>query len=328
MIWLWAGFLAFIILMLALDLGVFHRHAHEVSMKEAVAWSFVWVSLALAFAGFVYCLYEYRLFGLIGPTEPKGREAAMLFITGYIVEESLSADNIFVIALIFAFFRVPTLHQHRVLFWGILGAVVLRAMMILGGIALIHRFEWVLYIFGAFLIYSAYKMLFGDSDVDPQKNLLVRLAKRLLPVTDDFHGPRFIVHQAGRRMLTPLALVLVTVESADVVFAVDSIPAIFAITSIPFIVFTSNIFAILGLRSMYFALAAVLKKFRYLKISLSVLLAFIGLKMLLKDYVEALPGKTYITLGVILLVLACGVLASVAWPADQAKTDKPMPPME
>ena len=311
MIWLWAGFVVFVLVMLALDLGVFHRRAHEVSMKEAVAWTVVWVGLAMAFTVFVYFLYEYRLFGLIGPGAPPGREAALLFFTGYLIEESLSADNIFVMALIFAYFRVPGAYQHRVLFWGILGAVVLRAVMILGGIALIHRFAWVLYLFGALLIFSAYRMLFGKAEVDPQRNPLVRLGRKLLPVTQDYHGPAFLTRHEGRRSLTPLVLVLMAVESADVIFAVDSIPAIFAITDIPFIVFTSNIFAILGLRSMYFALSAILKKFRYLKVSLAVLLAVVGLKMLLKDLVAPVPGKTYITLGVVVLVLGAGVAASV-----------------
>ncbi|MEI7835550.1 MAG: TerC/Alx family metal homeostasis membrane protein, partial [Planctomycetota bacterium] len=238
-------------------------------------------------------------------------EAALLFLTGYVIEKSLSADNIFVIAVIFSFFRVPAAYQHRVLFWGILGALVLRAAMILGGIALIHQFEWVLYIFGAFLIYSAGKMLMASGEADPSKNVFVRLARRLLPFTDHMDGPHFLTRQNGRRMLTPLALVLIAVEGADIVFAVDSIPAIFAITDIPFIVFTSNIFAILGLRAMYFALSAILNKFHYLKVSLAILLGMIGLKMLLKDYIHDLPGKTYIMLGLIVAILAGGIVASI-----------------
>ena len=313
MIWLWIAFVAFVVLMLLLDLGVFHRHAHEVRMPEALLWSGIWIALALAFTVLVYFLCQYRLFGLAWPAEVagKGTEAAILFLTGYVVEESLSADNIFVIAMIFSYFRVPVAYQHRVLFWGILGAIVLRAAMILGGIALVNRFEWVLYVFGAFLIFSAVKMLLTSGEADPSRNVFVRLARRLLPVSDALDGSRFLTRRDGRRMLTPLALVLIAVEGADVLFAVDSIPAIFAITSIPFIVFTSNIFAILGLRSMYFALSAVLKKFHYLKISLAVLLAVIGLKMLLKKYVEVLPGKTYLMLGVIVLILAGGVVASM-----------------
>ncbi len=318
MIWLWAIFIAFIILMLALDLGVFHRRLHEISMKEATSWTIVWVCLALSFTVFVYFLYQYRLLGLEAPPDLKGYQASLLFLTGYIVELSLSADNIFVMALIFSYFRVEGAYQHRVLFWGILGAVVLRALMILGGIALINRFDWILYIFGAFLIFSAYRMLFSKGEMDPRKNPAVRLARKLLPVSDEFDGPRFITRHNGKRMLTPLALVLLAVESADVIFAVDSIPAIFAITDVPFIVFTSNIFAILGLRSMYFALSAVLKKFRYLKVSLAVLLAVVGLKMLLKNFVHV---PAYVTLGVILLVLAGGIVASILHPGKDAHAD-------
>jgi tellurite resistance protein TerC len=318
MIWLWVSFVAAVLMLLALDLGVFHRKAHEVSMKEAGVWTAVWIGLALAFTVFVFFLYQHRLFGVIGPAEPRGYEAAVLFLTGYVVEESLSADNIFVMALIFAFFRVPSAVQHRVLFWGILGAIVLRAAMIFGGIALIHRFAWVLYVFGAFLIYSAVRMLTGSGESDPLTNPIVRLARKVLPVTDEYDGPRFLTRRDGRRKLTLLALVLVAVESADVIFALDSIPAIFAITDIPFIVFTSNIFAILGLRSMYFALSAVLKKFRYLKVSLAVLLAVVGTKMLLKNYLEAVPGKTYLMLGAIVLIMGAGVAASLVWPERPA----------
>jgi len=317
MIWLWVGFLLFVLAMLALDLGVFHRRAHEIRVKEALAWTGVWVGLALAFAVFVFFLYQHRLWGVIDPKAPGGREAALLFLTGYVVEKSLSADNIFVIAIIFSYFGVKLKYQHRVLFWGVLGAIALRAAMIMGGLALVHRFAWVLYLFGAFLIYTAAKMLLrGDEESDPRKNLFVRLARKLLPFTDEMHEQRFTVRQDGRRMFTPLALVLVAVEGADVVFAVDSIPAIFAITQIDFIVFTSNIFAILGLRSMFFALAAVLRKFRYLKVSLAVLLGVIGVKMLLKDFVEDLPGKTYITLGLILAILGTGVVASILRPEE------------
>ena len=319
MIWLWVGFLLFVLAMLALDLGVFHRRAHEIRVKEALAWTGVWVGLALAFAVFVFFLYQHRLWGVIDPKAPGGREAALLFLTGYVVEKSLSADNIFVIAIIFSYFGVKLKYQHRVLFWGVLGAIALRAAMIMGGLALVHRFAWVLYIFGAFLIYSALKMLLSTSEADPGRNLFVRLARRLLPVTEEMSGPRFLVRQGGRRMLTPLALVLVAVEGADVVFAVDSIPAIFAITQIDFIVFTSNIFAILGLRSMFFALSAVLRKFRYLKVSLAVLLGVIGLKMLLKDLIEDLPGKTYLTLGLIVAILGAGIVASVLRPMSAAE---------
>ncbi len=321
MVWLFVIFIIFVLSMLAIDLGVFNRRSHEISTKEALSWCAVWVSLAMAFNVFVYFLYEYNLFGLIGTGQPRGHEAAVLFFTGYVVEESLSADNIFVMALIFAYFQVPAVYQHRVLFFGILGAVVLRAVMIFGGIALIHQFSWVLYVFGAFLIYSAYRMLFSDEEMDPQKNLFVRLAKKILPVTNEYHGQHFMVRHQGCWMLTPMAIVLVAIEGADIVFAIDSIPAVFAITDISFIVFTSNIFAILGLRSMYFALSAILKKFRYLKISLTILLAVIGTKMLLKDLIEAVPGKTYITLGLIVLILGGGILASILSPKQQTDSN-------
>ena len=317
MVWLFIIFIIFVFSMLVLDLGVFNRRAHEISTKEALSWCVVWVSLAMAFNVFVYFLYEYNLFGSIGTGQPNGHEAAVLFLTGYVVEKSLSADNIFVMALIFTYFKVPAIYQHRVLFYGILGAAVLRAVMIFGGIALIHQFSWVLYVFGAFLIYSAYRMLFSKEEMDPQKNIFVRLTKKLLPVTNEHHGQHFLVRQQGRWMLTPMALVLVAIEGADIVFAIDSIPAVFAITDISFIVFTSNIFAILGLRAMYFALSAVLGKFRYLKISLTILLAVIGLKMLLKDLIEAVPGKTYIVLGLIVLILGGGIVASVLCPQRQ-----------
>lgn len=313
MIWMWIAFIVFVVVMLSLDLGVFHRRAHEIPVREALIWSGVWVGLALAFSVLIYYLFQYRPWGLVGDGEPSGREAMFLFLSGYIVEESLSADNIFVIAMIFSYFAVPAAYQHRVLFWGILGAIVLRGVMILVGVVLIQQFSWIMYVFGAFLIYSAYRMLTADAMPDPLKNPLVRLMRRFLPMTDTLDGPHFITRRDGRRVLTPLALVLVAVEGADVIFAVDSIPAIFAITDVPFIVFTSNIFAILGLRSMYFALAGILKKFHYLKVSLSVLLGVIGLKMLLKDLLHNVPGTTYITLGLIVVILGAGVVASVIW---------------
>ncbi|MFB3892175.1 MAG: TerC family protein [Phycisphaerae bacterium] len=320
MIWMWIGFVLFILAMLAIDLGVFHRRAHAVSLKESLVWSSVWITMAMLFALFIFFLFEYRLFGISPPEGIKGRHAAVLFVTGYIIEESLSVDNLFVIALIMAFFRVPADCQHRVLFWGILGAMVMRAIMILLGAALVHTFAWVLYIFGAFLVFTAIKMFFADSDPDPSKNFLVRQVRRVLPVSDEFDGLRFVTRSSGRRALTPLALALLAVESADVIFAVDSIPAIFAITDIPFLVFTSNIFAILGLRSMYFALAGIMRKFRYLKVSLSVLLAVIGAKMLLKDLLEDVPGMTYWTLGLVVVILSAGVVASVA--AEKAGQEK------
>lgn len=323
MIWLWVSFIAFVLLLLAMDLGIFHRHSHEVSVKESLIWVAVWATLSVSFSVFVYFLYEHALFGLAVPLDNStglpmtGQKAAVLYLTGYIIEQSLSMDNMFVIALILTFFAVPLKYQHRVLFWGIIGALVLRMIMILGGAALVHQFNWILYVFGAFLIYSAYRMMFGDGETDPSKNFLVKQVKKFLPVTNDFHGHRFIIHIDGRHALTPLALALLAVESADVIFAVDSIPAIFAITDIPFLIFTSNVFAILGLRSLYFALAGLMNKFRYLKVSLSILLAVIGAKMLLKDLLRDVPYLTYIMLALILLILAGGVVASMVLPKEE-----------
>jgi tellurite resistance protein TerC len=311
--WLWLGFIAFVFGLLALDLGVFHRKAHAVGLKEALAWSGVWIGLALVFNVFLYFGYEHHWLGMGLPgTEPDGRAAAVMFLTGYVLEKSLSVDNVFVMAVIFAYFGVPAASQHRVLYWGILGALVMRAAMILLGSVLIAQFHWVLYVFGALLILTAARMLLGRQEPDPKNGWLVRLARRLFPVTDDFVGQRFAVRVGGKWMLTPLALALAAVESTDLLFAVDSVPAIFAVTEDPFLVFTSNVFAILGLRSLYFALAGTLDRFYYLKLSLVVLLALIGLKMLLKDVLHAVPGLTYYTLAAIAVVLGAGVLASLA----------------
>jgi tellurite resistance protein TerC len=311
---LWIGFTALVILLLALDLGAFHRQAHVITVGEALVWSGVWIGLAMLFNVFLYFAYEYHWFGLHLPgPEPDGRAAAVYFFTGYIVEKSLSVDNLFVIALIFSYFSVPPVYQHRVLYWGILGALVMRGVMILAGAALIERFDWVLYVFGAFLIWTAIKMLFAPKAPDQRKNFLVNLTRRIFSVTNDYDGPRFVVRRDGRLMLTPLALALIAVESADVVFAVDSIPAIFAITLDPFIVFTSNVFAILGLRSLYFALADIMGRFHYMKGSLAVLLVVIGLKMLFKDVLHDVPGLTYYTLGAVAAVLAAGIIGSLLW---------------
>jgi tellurite resistance protein TerC len=310
--WLWIGFILLIVLLLALDLGVFHSKAHVVKVREALIWSGVWVGVALLFTVFIYFGYEYYWLGLNMPsTESDGLAAAVLFFTGYVLEKSLSVDNIFVIALIFSYFAVPPAYQHRVLYWGILWALLLRGVIILTGAALLERFQWILYIFGAFLVLTAVKMFFTRQEPDPKNNMLVRLAKRLFPITEDFVGPKFLVRIDGRRMLTPLALALLAVESADLMFAVDSIPAIFAITLDPFLVFTSNVFAILGLRSLFFAVADIMGRFHYLKLSLTVLLAMIGVKMLLKDVLHAVPGLTYYTLGAIALVLTAGIVASL-----------------
>jgi tellurite resistance protein TerC len=310
--WLWIGFVGFVLVLLVLDLGVFHRKAHVVGLKEALVWSGVWVGLALAFNVFVSFGYEYHWLGMDLPgTEPDGRSAAVMFFTGYVLEKSLSVDNVFVMAVIFSSFGVPAVSQHRVLYWGILGALVMRGAMILLGSVLIARFDWLLYVFGAFLLFTAAKLLLTRHEPDPRNSWLVRLARRLFPVTDGFVGQRFLVRVDGRWLLTPLALALVAVESADLLFAVDSVPAIFAITQDPFLVFTSNVFAMLGLRSLYFALADLIDRFSYLKLSLVVLLALIGVKMLLKDVLHAVPGLTYYTLGVIALVLTAGVVASI-----------------
>jgi tellurite resistance protein TerC len=307
---IWIAFLLLIALVVALDLGVFHRKHSIISLPEALGWTAVWVSLALAFNVGVYYLYELNPSGWDMDTEQlTGREAAIQFFTGYLVEKSLSIDNVFVIAMVFAHFQVPLAEQHRVLFWGIFGAVVLRGLMIFGGIALIERFDWVVYIFGALLIFSAASMLIMRHDnLAPESNVMVRLVRRVYPVTTEFHGGRFFVPIDGVRHATPLFLALVLVETSDVTFAIDSIPAIFAITRDPFIVFTSNVFAILGLRSMYFALAAIMGKFRYLKISLVFILGYVGLKMLLSTIY---PIPTVVSLGLIAGVLLVGITASV-----------------
>ncbi|MFH0795044.1 MAG: TerC family protein [bacterium] len=307
----WAGFLLFILLMLAIDLGVFHKEAHVVTIREALTWVCVWVSLSLVFNVLIYFLYTHHWLGF-GQTvghDVSGREAALMFFTGYIIEYSLSMDNIFVIALIFAYFRVPDIHQHRVLFWGILGAVVMRGIMIGLGTALIQRFEWIIYIFGALLIATAVKMMLaGTEQPHPDKNPLVRLARKLYPVTSDFVGKHFFVIEKGRRAMTPLFITLIVVENTDLLFAVDSIPAIFAITTDPFLVFTSNVFAILGLRSLYFALAGLMDKFRDLKSSLVFILAFVGVKMLLTHLYEI---PTLFSLAVVAGILVVGIGASL-----------------
>lgn len=311
MIWLWIGFVVLVLMLLGLDLGVFNRKMHVISVREALLWTAFWICLALVFNAGLYFMYAHHWFGLgqIAGHQQSAREAAIEFFTGYIIEKSLSLDNIFVIALIFSYFRVPLEYQHRTLFWGILGALILRGAMIGAGTALIHRFTWTIYLFGALLLLTAFKMLVSKhEDVEPDKNPLVRMARRIYPVTPDFQGEHFFTHMDGRRAMTPLFLALLVIESSDVMFAVDSIPAIFAVTRDPFIVFTSNVFAILGLRSLYFALAAVMDKFYYLKTSLVVLLAFVGVKMLVSHH---WPIPTPISLSVIVLILGSGIAASV-----------------
>ena len=311
MMWIWIAFIAFVLLMLALDLGVFHRKAHVPTVREAVAWTIAWVVMALLFNVLVYYLYEHDLFSPsdVARHQQSGTVAATQFFTGYLVEKSLSADNIFVIAVIFTYFCVPLREQHRVLFWGIMGAVVLRGVMIGVGAALIQRFSWIMYVFGALLIVTAAKMLVMREDqLDPEDNLLLRLTRRVFPVSGQFHGSRFFVRIDGRLTATPMLLSLVVVESSDVMFAIDSIPAVFVITQDPFLVFTSNIFAILGLRSLYFVLAGFIEQFRYLKLSLVLILAYVGVKMLVSHFI---PINHLVSLGVIAAILTVGILASI-----------------
>ncbi|HWM90839.1 MAG TPA: TerC family protein [Thermoanaerobaculia bacterium] len=297
-LWLWVGFNAFILAMLALDLGVFHRKSHEVSVKEATIWSAVWISLALVFNAGIYFF--------------RGAEPGIQFFTGYLIEKSLSVDNIFVIALIFSYFAVPKAYQHRVLFWGILGALVMRAIFIVAGAALLARFHWIIYIFGAFLLFTGIRMaLHRNEEIHPENNPVLNLVRRLVPVTNDYHGGHFFARDArnmGKLMATPLFLVLVLVETTDLIFAVDSIPAIFAVTEDPFLVYTSNIFAILGLRSLYFVLAGVMDKFVYLKLGLSAILVFVGAKMLLTE-VYKVPAT--VSLLVVISLLTVAVVASL-----------------
>jgi len=307
---IWIAFILLIICLVALDLGVFHRRDRVVTLRSALGWSSLWISMAMLFMVFVYFLYDNNFPWSSLPTEHMdGRAAVTQFLTGYVLEYSLSLDNVFVIAMILTYFRVPPILQHRVLFWGILGAVVLRGVMIALGVALINRFEWVTYIFGLFLLYSAARMLMlRHETVEPGENPLVKLAQRLIPVTNEFHGHRFVVRVDGKLMATPLLLALLLVESSDVMFAVDSIPAIFAVTRDPFIIFTSNIFAILGLRSLYFILAAYMQKFRYLKQSLVFVLAYVGVKMIVSHHFD-IPDMA--SLSIIAGILLVGVLASI-----------------
>ena len=304
-LWLWIGFNLFVLALLALDLGVFHRHAHTVSVKEAATWSVVWITLALAFNAVVYFFWDRLSPG----SNYTNAEAALAFFTGYLIEKSLSVDNIFVFVLIFSYFAVPAIYQHRVLVWGILGALVMRGILIAVGAALLKEFHWIVYVFGSFLIFTGIKMaLHRDAELHPEKNPLVRLFRRLIPITKSYEGERFLIRRAGRWVATPLLLVLVMVESTDLIFAVDSIPAIFAVTDDPFLVYTSNVFAILGLRSLYFVLAGVIDKFHYLKLGLSAVLSFVGIKMVLVD-IYKIP--VLVSLGVIATILAVAVVASL-----------------
>ncbi len=297
-IWLWVGFNAFILALLAVDLGVFHRDNHEIGTREALTWTAVWTALALGFNAVVF------LFA--------GSQKGIEFFTGYLIERALSVDNIFVFILVFAYFGVAARYQYKVLFWGILGALIMRAAMILLGVALIDAFHWIIYVFGALLIISATKMARQDEgEVHPEHNPVVRLFRRLVPVTAAHHGDKLFVRQTGALFATPLFIVLLVVETTDLLFAIDSIPAIFAVTTDPFIVYSSNVFAILGMRALYFALAGVIDRFHYLKLGLSVVLAFVGAKMILAD---VFPVPTLASLAVIALVLATSVVASLVRP--------------
>jgi len=359
MLWIWLGFLALVLLFLALDLGVFHRHAHVVRIREALTWSAVWIALGLTFSVFVYHGYEQQWLGLgtavdaVDGTINDGRAATIKYLTGYVIEKSLSVDNIFVFVMIFGMLRVPPIYQHRVLFWGILGALAMRGVMIGAGAEIIARYHWVLYVFGVFLILTALRMLrMGNGDEARMQRRLVAFVRRLVPVTEKFHGQHFLVRagsgasheppvpgaavesdpavertRAGVFMLTPLAITLILVEISDLIFAVDSIPAIFAITADPFLVFTSNVFAILGLRALYFALAGLMDKFRYLKVSLAVVLAVVGTKMLVAPWLKKVVGPNFnlYLLALVLAILTAGVLASILRkpddPADAPVTD-------
>lgn len=323
-IWWWIGFNVFVLFMLALDLGVFHRKAHEVKFKEATIWSLVWIGLALVFNLGIYM-------GWFGPyTLDERAVKAKQFLAGYIVEKALSVDNVFVFAMIFTYFAVPTTYQHRVLFYGILGALLFRAMFIFAGAALIERFEWVLYIFAVFLIFTGIKMIWAKGkQIDPDKNPVIKLLRRNMRITPEYHGQSFFTRIDGKLWATPLFLVLVFVELTDVIFAVDSIPAILIITNDTFIVYTSNVFAILGLRALYFCLAGFMKMFHYLSYGLAVILIFIGGKMFYQAAYKAVQGYEYkvpieLSLSVIGLLLLASVLASVVWrPRETAPAAAP-----
>ena len=360
MFWLLTGFILFIFLLLAIDLGVFHRHAHQVSVREALGWSAMWVALGLSFTVFIYFAYEGQWFGLgtkVDPIDHKvnnGAAAAVKYLTGYVLEKTLSVDNIFVIAMIFGFFAVPQIYQHRVLYWGILGALLMRGVMIIGGAALIRQFHWILYVFGVFLLFTGVKMLFlKTEEMDPGQNWLIRWTRRLFPVTTRYHGNHFLVRvgsaaaqeaeqpgmevtsdpaleaaKVGTLMLTPLALCLVIIEVTDVIFAVDSIPAIFAITADWFLVFTSNVFAILGLRSLYFVLSGMIDAFRYLKLSLALVLILVGAKMLAADWLRKIAGEyfNFFLLATIVTILSAGVISSMVHDRIDLRNGKAKPP--
>jgi tellurite resistance protein TerC len=293
--WYWIGFNAFVLIMLALDLGVFHKKTHEVKVKEALIWTAVWIALAMVFNAGIFHFF--------------GKEKAVEFLTGYVIEKSLSVDNIFVFIMVFSYFQIPTKYQHKVLFWGVLGALVMRAIFIFAGVALISKFHWIIYIFGGFLIFTGFKMLFQeDKPIEPEKNPLIKLVRKILPVSNELHGDKFIIKQGAKTIATPLLLVLVLIEFTDLIFAVDSIPAILAISKDPFIVYTSNVFAIMGLRSLYFALSGITQYFVYLKYGLAAILIFVGTKMLIVDFYKV---PVLLSLLIIVTILAISVIASL-----------------
>lgn len=302
----WILFNVAILALLLFDLGVLRRKSHDVKLKEALGWSAFWIALALAFCGGIW---HYD-----------GHQRALEFLTGYLVEYSLSVDNIFVFILIFTYFKVPAAYRHKVLFWGIMGALIMRAVMIYAGVALITRFEWIIYIFGVFLLFTGIKMAFhkDDDEMDPSANPLVRIFKKMMPVTPDYRGDKFFIVEQGKRFATPLFIVLLVIETSDLVFAVDSIPAIIGISRDPFIVYTSNVFAILGLRSLYFALAGIMNLFHYLKYALAFILSWVGFKMLVSHTVFKVPIA--VSLGVIVAALAISIIASLLWPLPDDKT--------
>jgi tellurite resistance protein TerC len=306
---LYGGFIVFVLGMLALDLGVFHRRDHVVTVRESFIWTAVWIVLAMAFMAFVYYRYETILPG-------RGTGAALEFLTGYLIEKSLSIDNVFVFLLIFSYFNVAAQYQHRVLFWGIIGALIFRAIFIAFGALLIAKFHAIIYVFGAFLVFTGIKMAWAkDKQIHPERNPILRLFQKMVAVTADYRGKHFFVREGGKWLATPLFVVLILVESSDIIFAVDSIPAIFAVTKDPYIVFTANVFAILGLRSLYFALAGVMQLFHHLHYGLSAILVFVGVKMVLSDIYKIPIG---ISLGVVGLIIAGSIAASLIWPRKES----------
>lgn len=317
----WIIFISVVCILLAIDLGVFNRKAHEISYKEAAKWTTLWVTLSLLFSGVIYWLYQDN--HIANPENYTPKQAFWKYIQGYLLELSLSVDNIFVIAVIFRSFSIPKMYQHRVLFWGIIGAIVFRALMILFGIWLINKVDWVTYIFGAFLIYTAYNMAFGgeESEFNPKESRVFKIVRKWMPVTQKIYGQKLFVKKMGIIAATPLFLALIIIEFTDILFALDSIPAVLAITEDPFIVFSSNIMAILGLRSMYFFLANIIDKFSYLKFSLAVILVYVGIKMILHHYLKAnnLEIPEGLSLGVIVISLGAGVLYSLYRNKQDAK---------